>query len=269
MRVSGKVVVVTGGGNGIGRQVVLALLGRGATVAAVDLSAEGLAETAQLAGDGAALSVHAVDITDRAAVLALPAEVIGRHGQVDGLVNVAGIIQPFVRINDLEFAAIERVMNVNFWGTLNMAKAFLPALLARPEGHIANVSSMGAYAPVPGQSIYGASKAAVKLMSEGLYAELLDTNVGVTIVFPGATATNIAGNSGIDMHGMTAESSSFKMADPGEAARLIVDGIERNQYHVFAGKDARMMDRIARYLPNRVAKIIHKRMAALLASTGQ
>lgn len=264
MQVNGKVFVVTGGGNGIGREVVLALLDKGAKVAAVDLSAGGLAETANLSRGSAALSTHTVSITDRAGVEALPAEVIARHGQVDGLINVAGIIQPFVRINDLAYADIERVMNVNFWGVLNMVKTFLPELLKRPEGHIVNVSSMGAYAPVPGQSVYGASKAAVKLLSEGLYAELLDTKVGVTIVFPGATATNIAGNSGIVMAGMDAASSKFKMTSPKETARLLIEGIEKNTLHVFAGSDAKMMDRMARYAPNRVGKIIYKQMKSLL-----
>ena len=266
MKVDGKVLVVTGAGNGIGREVVLALLHRGATVAAVDLSEAGLAETARLSGASASLSTHVLDITDRNAVLAQPDHVMAAHGRVDGLVNVAGIIQPFVRVNDLEFAAIERVMNVNFWGVVNMTKAFLPLLLARPEAHIVNVSSMGAYAPVPGQSVYGASKAAVKLLSEGLFAELLDTNVGVTVVFPGATATNIAGNSGLNTSGLSAEGSGFTMLQPTETARLLVDGIENRSYHVFAGSDARMMDRLARYLPNRVAKIIHKRMGSLLDS---
>lgn len=264
MQIRNKVFVVTGGGAGIGREVVLALLSRGAKVAAVDLNADGLAETAKLSGASSSLSTHVLNITDRAAVEELPAAVLAQHQQIDGLVNVAGIIQPFVRVNDLAYADIERVMNVNFWGLLNMVKTFLPELLKRPEGHIVNVSSMGAYAPVPGQSIYGASKAAVKLLSEGLYAELLDTKVGVTIVFPGATATNIAGNSGIAMAGMDASSSKFKMTPPTETARLLVDGIEKNTLHVFAGSDAKMMDRMARYAPNKVGKIIYKQMKSLL-----
>lgn len=267
MEIRGKAFVVTGAGAGIGREVVLALLARGARVAGVDRSVEGLAETVGIAAAGSSLITVPLDITDRAAVEALPAQVTAAFGQVDGLVNVAGIIQPFVRINDLDYAAIERVMNVNFWGVVNMTKTFLPLLLARPVAHIANVSSMGAYAPVPGQTAYGASKAAVKLFSEGLYAELLDTHVGVTVIFPGATATNIAGNSGIDMKAPAGDTKGFAMTQPTETARLIVEGIEQNRYHVFAGKDARTMDRLARYLPNRVAKIVYKQMKSLLSQT--
>lgn len=264
MRVQGKVIVVTGAGSGIGREVALGLLQRGARVAAVDLNPESLAETLRIAGNSKALTIHCLSVADRAAVQALPAQVIAAHGHVDGIANVAGIIQPFVRINDLDYNAIERVMNVNFWGVVHTVKSFLPELLKRPQAHILNVSSMGAYAPVPGQVMYGASKAAVKLLTEGLYAELLETNIGVTAVFPGATATNIAANSGITMDSTSADSSKFKSLPASTAASLIIDGIEKNRYHVFTGSDAKMMDRIARYAPNRVAKIIYKQMKSLL-----
>ena len=60
---------------------------------------------------------------------ALPADVIKAHGAVDGLINNAGIIQPFVKINDLEFKAIEKIMNVNFYGQVNLVKAFLPIFM--------------------------------------------------------------------------------------------------------------------------------------------
>ena len=73
-------------------------------------------------------------------------------GAVDGLIHCAGIIQPFVRLKDLDYEAIDRVFAVNWWGTLYLTKAFLPVLLARPEGHIVNVSSMGGFLPVPGQT---------------------------------------------------------------------------------------------------------------------
>ena len=156
-----KVLVVTGGGAGIGHATVLELLARGARIAAVDLNQEGLNETAALAEAGQKLSLHPVNITDREAVLALPEKVAAAHGPTDGLINIAGIIQPFVHIKDLEFEQIERVMDVNFWGTLNTVKAFLPGLLKRPISSQVNVSSMGAILPVPGQSAYGTSKAAV------------------------------------------------------------------------------------------------------------
>lgn len=270
MQANGKTIVVTGGGNGIGREIVLNLLGKGARVAAVDLSEAGLAETVKLVGGKAdKLSTHVLNITDRAAVEALPAAVIAAHGQVDGLINCAGIIQPFVKFNDLEWDAIERVMNVNFYGLLNMTKTFLPHLLARPQGHVVNVSSMGGFIPVPGQTIYGASKAAVKLFTEGLYSELVGTNVSVTVAFPGAIHTNISANSGVVANVETsaedqAKASKIKMTEPADAAAMIIDAMERDAYRAMIGNDAAMLDRLVRLMPKRAAGIIQKQMASLL-----
>ncbi len=103
MEITGKVFVVTGGGNGIGREVVLELLRKGARVAALDLSEGGLAETSELAKAGDRLTTHIVNIADRKAVEKLPAAVAKAHGQVDGLVNVAGIIHRFAPISELTF----------------------------------------------------------------------------------------------------------------------------------------------------------------------
>ena len=219
MELTGNVFVVTGGGNGIGREVVLGLLTRGARVAAVDLSEQGLAETAALAGAGERLSTHTVDITDRAAVEVLPDAVISAHGRVDGLLNVAGIIQPFVRFADLEYSHIEKVMAVNFWGVVHTTKAFLPQLRTRPQATVVNVSSMGALAPVPGQAVYGASKAAVMLLTEALYAELKGTPVTVSVVFPGGVSTHIAENSGAAIPGRSTDAAaSAEAADAWSAA---------------------------------------------------
>ena len=270
MKVQDKVMVVTGGGNGIGRELVLNLLSRGASAAAVDINEAALQETVVLAGDKKdKLSTHIVNITDREAVEALPEQVIARHGAVDGIINNAGIIQPFVRVNDLDYAAIDRVMDVNFYGALYMTKAFLPHLLKRPVAHIANVSSMGGFLPVPGQSIYGAAKAAVKLFTEGLHSELRTTNVGVTVVFPGAIGTNIAANSGVGISQEMQENSqqrSIKTLEPGKAAEIIIDGIEQDRYRVLVGSDAAFMDFLYRLSPQRAANFIFKQMQSLLST---
>lgn len=265
MDIAGKVFVVTGAGNGIGRAVTLTLLARGARVAAVDLDPAGLAQTARLA-PGATLSTHVVDIVDRAAVEALPAAVVAEHGPVDGVLNVAGVIQQFVPVADLGYDEIEKVMNVNFWGVVTMSKAFLPHLLQRPTASLVNVSSMGGLSPVPGQSVYGASKAAVKLFTEGLYAELRDTPVRTTIVFPGAIATNISANSGVDMgrDAASADASSMKMTTAQDAAAQIIAAMERGAYRVTVGSDARMIDRLSRLMPRRTTELIAKKMAGLL-----
>jgi NAD(P)-dependent dehydrogenase (short-subunit alcohol dehydrogenase family) len=258
VQIGGKVFVVTGGGNGIGREVVLELVRRGARVAAVDRRRESLEETRALALP-TRVTAYELDITDRGAVEELPGRVIAELGQVDGVVNVAGIIQRFVHINDLTMDEIEHVLAVNFWGTLFMDKAFLPHLLARPEASIVNVSSMGALVPVPGQGAYGASKAAVKLLTECLFAELQGTNVAVTVVFPGAVGTRITENSGVEAPAMPAGAQP-KFTSAPDAGGQIVDAIEKGDFRVLIGGDARMLDRLSRLAPTRAITTVAKRM---------
>jgi len=267
MKTQGKTIVVTGGGSGMGRELVLLLLKKGARVAAVDINEAALNGTVDLAGSlKDSLSIHVLNITDREAVQALPDVVEKIHGPIDGLINNAGIIQRFVRVNDLDYKEMERVMNVNFWGTLNMVKAFLPHLLRRPEAHIVNVSSMGSYLPVPGQTVYGASKAAVNALTDGLHSELMNTNVHVTTVYPGATATNITVNSGVAMpaEDVNTKRTAMKMTSAPDAARIIVNGMESNGYHVFVGQDAKFMNFLMRLAPKRAAKFIYSQMKGLL-----
>lgn len=267
MDITNKVIVVTGGGSGIGRQLVIRLLQEGARVAAVDLNESTLQETTKLVPSPERLSTHVLNISDRQAVEALPEAVIAAHGAVDGIINNAGIIQPFVRLNELGYDAIERVINVNLYGVIYMVKAFLPHLLKRPSAHIVNISSMGGFFPVPGQSLYGASKAAVKLLTEGLYAELLETNVKVTVVFPGAIATNISQNSGITMRALSdASAQKFKATPAEDAAKIIIDGIKADKFQVYVGRDAAMMNLFYRLNPRRATNFMFNRMKSLLGS---
>ncbi|MEJ6732580.1 MAG: SDR family NAD(P)-dependent oxidoreductase [Opitutaceae bacterium] len=264
MKVQGKVVVVTGAGSGMGRELTLELLRRGAKVAAVDMRSETLEETKNLAKTiSQKVATFPLDITDAKKVAALPAQVKKSLGEADALINNAGIIQPYVMVNDLTMDHIRHVMNVNFDGPIMVIKAFLPGLLKRPEGHILNVSSMGAYVPVPGQSVYGASKAAIKLLTEGLRSELLPTKVGVTVVFPGVIATNIAGNSGMVIPEGAAENSTRKTTAADFAARRMVDAIEHNKPRITIGSDAKLMDRLSRLNPVFAAKLIYKQRADL------
>lgn len=264
MDIADKVFVVTGSGNGIGREVALKLLRDGAVVAGVDLDADGLETTRERAAAGDRFSAHVVDITDRDAVGGLPEAVATAHGPADAVVNVAGVIQKFVKVSDLPRSEVEKVMNVNFWGTMNMVAAFLPVLVTRPSAALVNVSSMGAYAPVPGQAVYAASKAAVMALTEALYAELLDTSVAVTVVFPGAIGTDIAANSGVALRDASADAPAYKTTPPSVAARVIVDAVRKGKYRATIGGDAAAMDKLSRLNPKYATTLIAKQMGALL-----
>ena len=259
MKLENKMVVVTGAGSGIGRELVLTLLKKKTKVFAVDLRQESLDALKKEVGESENLTTHTLDISDKTAVEKLAKDI----GDIDVLINNAGIIQPFAKVNDLDYATIEKVINVNFYGTLYMTKAFLPELLKRSEGNITNVSSMGGFLPVPGQSVYGASKAAVKLFTEGLYAELLDTNVRVSVVFPGATSTNITKNSGVEMPDTGGK--SFKTLPASEAAAQIITGIEDDKPQIFLGSDCKMMNFLYRLNPLYAIKLIAKQMQSLLS----
>lgn len=272
MQVSGRVFVVTGGGGGIGREVVLELLRRGARVAAVDLRGDGLAETARIAGSTDRLTCHEADVSDAERVHVVRDEVVAAHGAVDGLLNVAGIIQRFVPFADLAPADAETVMAVNFWGVVTTVRAFLPDLLARPEAALVNVSSMGAFVPVPGQTVYGASKAAVQLLTEGLWAELRDTSVAVTVVHPGAVATHIAEHSGVEVPGGSdpdAARQAARATTAEDAARQIVRGMERGRFRVLVGRDAVVLDLLSRLSRRRATAMVATRMANLLDTRGR
>lgn len=264
VEISGKVFVVSGAGNGIGREVALELVRRGASVAGLDISTEGLKQTASLLGDSAKQFVpFAVDLSKRKDVVALPAKVEKVLGPVDSVINVAGIIQPFVRVNDLDFDAVDRVMAVNFFGPINLIKAFLPGLLTRPSAHITNVSSMGSYAPVPGQTVYGASKAALNLLSEGMRSELKGTSVGVTVVYPGAIGTNIAANSGISISAPEGQ-PQMKVVPPADAGKAIVDATEQARKRIVIGSDAKTMWALNHIHPDLAANVIYRGMKSLL-----
>ncbi|WP_370333221.1 SDR family NAD(P)-dependent oxidoreductase [Mycolicibacterium hippocampi] len=262
MQIKDKVFVVTGGGNGIGREVVLGLARRGARVSAVDLDERGLAETKELAGAGDEIFPHRVDVTDRAAVAALPAEVTNVHGQIDGVVNIAGIIHRFAPFTELSDGDIDRIIDVNFWGTVNMSRAFLPSLVERPEANLTNMSSLAALIPFPGQIFYGAGKGAVKQFSEGLYAELLDTNVHVVTVFPGNVSTNLAGNSGVQM--VDAGGRKVRSTTPEVAAEKIVDGMTRDSFRVVVGTDARLLSALCWISAKRTTGFVARQMKSVL-----
>jgi short-subunit dehydrogenase len=125
---------------------------------------------------------------------------------------------------------------------------------------------MGGFIPFPGQTFYSASKAAVKIFTEGLYAELKGTNVGVTVVHPGAINTNIMSNSGVKStsSGTDKENeAAAKTLPANKAAEIMIKAIEKNKYRVMVGKDARILDTLYRISPKNAVNMITKKMAGM------
>lgn len=263
MKLTGKNIVLTGAGSGIGQQLALGLLREGAFVLGLDLNESGLSETKTLAGDMSdRFKSYLINITNKEQIDKFTNELRESDIAIDGLINNAGIIQPFKKVESLNWEEIERVMDVNFYGLLYLTKAILPELKKRKESLLVNVSSMGGFLPVPGQAVYGASKAAVKLLTEALYAELKDTGVKVSIVYPGAVHTNISQNSGLDVN--TEGQGGIKMTSAVAAAQTIIQGIKKEKYRILIGSDAKMMDFLYRLTPRKATELIAKQMKGLL-----
>ena len=139
MVIEQKVFVITGGGNGIGRELVLNLLSRGAKVAAVDINRTFLDQTVALAmAADDALSIHTVDITDQKAVEALAQDVLSKHGAVDAIINCAGIIQPFIGVNELNMDIVDMLMKINFGGDAFDGKGLFAPSADTPGAYIVN-----------------------------------------------------------------------------------------------------------------------------------
>lgn len=268
MKLRGKVVAITGAGSGIGRALALAVARSGARVAGLDLHRETMDETAALvrAAGGQCLS-FAGDVGQPDVATAFLAAVLAEYGAVDVLVNNAGIIQPFVPFSKMTVAQAEHVFAVNWWGVVHMTHTFLPSLKARPEAHLVNVSSMGGLCPVPGQGVYGASKAAVKLFSESLALELKPTSVRVTTVLPGGVRTNITTNAP-DISEAEKKAQRDKGGDYGvtaqDAADAIVRAVEKGKERLTVGADSALVDKLARLSPKRVGTL----MALLMERAG-
>lgn len=263
MKLTGKNIVLTGAGSGIGQQLALGLLREGAFVLGLDLNESGLSETKTLAGDMSdRFKSYLINITNKEQIDKFTNELNESDIAIDGLINNAGIIQPFKKVESLNWEEIERVMDVNFYGLLYLTKAILPELRKRKESLLVNVSSMGGFLPVPGQAVYGASKAAVKLLTEALYAELKDTGVKVSVVFPGAIQTNISVNSGVEID--TEGQGEYKVTSAEDAASTIINGVKKERFRILIGRDAKMMDFMYRLTPRKATELIAKQMKGLL-----
>jgi len=261
MKAKGKTFIVTGAGSGMGQSITLELIKRGANVVTADINLDGMKDTKKLANvDDGRIKSYELNISDEQGVEKFKEKVLNDFESIDGLINNAGIIQPFVDIDSLEVEKIKSIMDVNFYGCLYMTKAFLPHLKERPEAHLSNVSSMGGFIPFPGQTAYGASKAAVKMLSEGLNSELHGSNVHVTVIFPGAVNTNITKNSGVDMRNSGSEEQAAQTLSAESAATQIVNAIEKNKYRVMVGKDAKFLNFFYRLFPEKASLFIAKKM---------
>lgn len=260
MEIKRQNVIVTGAASGLGLELTKQFLAEGANVAAVDINEENLKKL-EMDLESKRLKTYVVDMGNVESIKKFREDYKKDYSDVDIIVNNAGIIQPFVKVEKLDDNIINKTMNVNFFGPLNLIRLFMEDLTKdRKEQYIVNVSSMGGFFPFPGQTIYGASKAALKLFTEGLFAELEKTNVRVMIVLPGAMATNITKNSNVETT-TTEEESSFKMLSPAVGAAQIIKGIKKNKFKVFLGADSKFLKFLYKINSIWAIRYINKKMS--------
>lgn len=253
---AGKVVVITGAGSGIGRALAMRLAGLGADLALCDVDSDAVEATAvRCEGLGVRVRADRLDVTEREAVLAYADEVRAHFGTVHQMYNNAGIAY-YGEVERETFKDIERVLDVNFWGVVNMTKAFLPHLIASGDGHVVNVSSLFGLITYPGQSAYNASKFAVRGFTECLRQEMLLARhpVHVTCVHPGGIKTAVARNAtaaeGMDAAGIArAFDRRLALHSPEMAADTIVEGVVRRRARVLVGAEAKALDLLGRISP--------------------
>ena len=187
--IQGKVVVITGASSGLGEATARHLAGQGAKLV---LGARRLDRLRALATElslGANAAV-ATDVTKLDDVKHLVDVALKTHGRIDVMLNNAGLM-PHSPLDRLKVADWDRMIDVNFRGVLYGVAAALPVMKAQKSGHFINVSSVAGHKVRAGSSVYAATKAAVRMFSEGLRQEVKPFNIRTSIISPGAVASEL------------------------------------------------------------------------------
>ncbi|MCH8178387.1 MAG: SDR family oxidoreductase [Proteobacteria bacterium] len=256
-----NVVVITGASDGIGAELARQLAqeqGSKLTLVLAARSADKLEAVAQQCRQlGARVKVRPTDVGKEADCRGLIADTVQNFGQLDTLVNNAGMSAHALLEDVTDLGWYEQLMRINLWGSVWCTHAALPHLKAS-RGRIVAVSSLAGLVGVPGRTAYSATKFAMNGFFEALRVELQPHGVSVTLAYPGVVATEIryrgfnaqgqaAGKSGLD------ESGAMTVA---ECARLIREGMARRERDIvmsFKGKLSRWMKLLAPGLVDRLA----------------
>lgn len=188
-RLDGKIALVVGAASGIGEACAVGFAQFGAHVVAADVDAEGAKATAaRIAEGGGSAEPAAIDVRSTDSVNGVVEGVIGRHGRIDVLLATPAINirKRLVQYSDEEF---DRLLDLNFKGTFRLARAVGRQMAAQKSGSIILMSSIRAFNVEPGQTVYGATKAAISQMTRGLAADLAEFGVRVNAFAPSIVAT--------------------------------------------------------------------------------
>jgi short-subunit dehydrogenase len=256
-----RVVIITGGSDGIGAEIARQLAAREGAGVALVLAARNAQQLEAVAGECRALGAQALavptDVGEQEQCLRLVAATVERFGRIDVLINNAGRSAHALFEDVADLSWYQELMRVNLWGAVWCTHAALPWLKAS-RGSIVAVSSLAGLVGVPGRTAYSATKFAMAGFFEALRAELKVTGVSVTIAYPGVVATRIR-HRGFNAAGAPLGASSLKedgAMSAAECARLVIDGLYRRRREVVMtakGKLGRFMKLVAPGLVERMA----------------
>jgi short-subunit dehydrogenase len=252
-----KVVVITGGSEGIGRALVDTFLQQGAKVATCSRKYDKL-YSIQRAYPGKPLMIYTADVSMEQDCQQFIEAVIQSFGTIDILINNAGVSMRSL-VEEVEFETLRKIMDINFWGTVYCTKFAMPYIMAN-KGSIVGVSSIAGYRGLPGRSGYSASKFAVNGWLEALRTELLESGTNVMWVCPGFTASNIR-NVALNRFGKSQGESPLdesKLMTAEECSIHIMKAIQkrkRNLILTFTGKETVFLNR---FFPSIADKLVRK-----------
>jgi 3-oxoacyl-[acyl-carrier protein] reductase len=211
---SGRVALVTGAGSGIGRTTAEVLAGAGAMVICADINQPGAEETAGgILDAGGHASGAELDVAERGAAAALVAEIVGRHGGLHVLCNIAGIMIDS-SIIDLDPDEFDRILSVNLKGVLYGCQAAGKVMVEQEAGSIINMASAAVLAPSPGVGPYAICKAGVAQLTQTMAVEVGKRGVRVNTVAPGFIPTNMTARYYTDPDGTINEENKAAMLTP-------------------------------------------------------
>ena len=251
-----KVVVITGGSSGIGKALVEEALRRGARVGACGRSLSRLEEAFPQRSDR--LLLYEADVSRVEDCAAFVGAVEERWGGVDVLLANAGISMRAL-FKDADLSVLHELMNVNFWGAVNITKAALPSVLAR-RGAVVGISSIAGYRGLPARTGYSASKFALQGFLEALRTELLESGVHVMWVSPGFTSSNIravARNADGSAQAETPLDEAGLMSAE-ECARRTLDGLTKRKRTVVMTRQGKLTVALSRFLPGLTDRLVYK-----------
>lgn len=257
-----KIVVITGAGSGIGRQLAYQFANHGAILALNDWKADELNETFHALPESARGLQAAFDVGDRKSMEDFAKTCRAQLGRVDIVINNAGMSVRQMPIVYSRVEQYEKVLQVNLYGVIYGSLAFLPYLREQEGSSLVNISSVFGLMGFPGSAPYNVSKFGVRGFTETLRVEMKDTKLHVACVHPGGIQTNIAKNVEIEDPKEKEQFVKFfeKQAPTtaAQAATTIIKGIRKKKKRILIGRDARFIDRITRLIPSSYEYILAK-----------